>query len=248
MPTRDAATAIHGFKMPNRGVNLYKNMLDIHPEECFSTKNLFWRHGLVKRGGGVKWDTTAVVASKQVLGLHRYYKSDGTRQTLAASDTVVKYGTGSGWTNAKTGLTAEKQTHMVNWLDKVFVCNGTDTPWTWDGSSATDITGTATPTAKQFLPYQDRLLAISGGDLVWSASFPATPETATWFTIAETNVRPDNILYGMVGHSQNNTDSGVETAVLLAGASGMYLFYGTALDATGTNDYVIQQLAIPVGM
>ena len=245
MPESEENRAVYGYPVASGGINMYSNPTDLNQNEAIYTQNCLWRNGMVKRGGTSKVATTAVVASKKGIGLYKFYYSTGS-QLMAASDTVLKYLNAGSWSNAKTGLTAGANTTMVTWLDKLFVANGNDTGFTWDSSSATDITATAAPASPtQFLPYQDRILAIQGGDLVWSASFD---ETGTWGTVANIGVRPDNVLYGMVHHGQTNTDSGYEAKVLLAGANGMYLFFGTDLRwPSTTGDYVIYPLATSVG-
>ncbi len=245
MPDKEPNRAVHKYPLAKRGINMYDNPDDLNPEEAIYTQNCFYRNGMVKRGGSSKVATTAVVAAKKGTGLHKYYYS-GTSQLLASAGTILKYLSAGAWVNAKTGLTDGAQIQMVTWLDKVFVANGADTPFTWDGTTATDITATSAPASpKQFLPYQDRMLAIQGGDLVWSASFD---ETATWGTVANIGVRPDSVLYGMVHHGQTNTDSGYEAKVLLAGANGMYLFFGDDLRwPYTTGNYVIYPLATSVG-
>lgn len=245
MPEKEPDRAVYAYPLARLGINMYSNPTELQPEEAVYTQNCIWRNGMVKRGGSTKVATTAVVASKKGIGLHKFYYS-GTAQLMAAAGTILKYLSGSSWVNAKTGLTDGANTFMTTWLDKLFVANGTDTPFTWSGSSATDITATNAPASPtQFLPYQDRMLAIQGGDLVWSPSFD---ETGTWGTVANIGVRPDSVLYGMIHHGQTNTDSGYEAKVLLAGANGMYLFFGTDLRwPSTTGNYVIYPLATSVG-
>jgi len=245
MPDKNIQRTVYDYPLAKRGINIFSNPNDLNPEEAIYTQNCYYRNGMVKRGGSSKVATTAVVASNKGTGLYKFYYSGGS-QVMASSSTILKYLSGGAWTNAKTGLTDGAQVHMVSWLDKLFVANGADTPFTWNGSTATNITATSAPTSpKQFLPYQDRMLAIQGGDLVWSASFD---ETATWGTVANIGVRPDSVLYGMIHHGQTNANSGFETKVLLAGANGMYLFFGDDLRwPYTTGNYVIYPLATTVG-
>ena len=247
MPIRDADTTVIPYPMSKRGVNLHSNILEIDAEECLLSQNCVWENGMVKRGGQTLVHANEVVSNKKILGLHRYYKANGTKQTLVACDTVIAY-ENSGWTNAITGLTAGLNTHFTTWgaLDKVFICNGTDEMRSWDGSSEIAYT-ISDGIPKQALPYQDRLLTIIGGTLTWSASFDDTE--SNWEPVSATGVKPDSILYGMCLHSVSNEASSYDTKVLLAGANGMYLFFGKDLrpitDTTG--DYSIFPLAISVG-
>ena len=247
MPVREIDTGIHHYKMSRMGVNIYKNLIELHQEECVQAQNAIWENGMVKRGGQSLLTSTEVVTSKKILGLHRFYKSDGTKQLIAVSDTLAKYYVGPGWTSLGITQTTGKQTYMTTWgpLDKVYITNGTDVMKSWTGAAQASITiADGVPT--QALPYQDRLLTIIGGDLTWSASFDDTG--ANWETIANCGVRPDTKLYGMTYHSVTSSSAGYETKVLLAGTTGMYLFAATDLRVPyTTGDYTIYPLAITVG-
>lgn len=248
MPVRDKDSTIVNYPLSRGGVALNKNPVELTPKESFGTQNCVWKNGMVKRGGTSLLTTTQVVASKKILGLHKFYKSNGTSQILAASDTLVKYFTSpSTWTSIGITQTAGLQTYMVTWgaLNKVYICNGTDKMAYWNGTTAATIT-IADGIPRQALPYQDRLLTIIGGDLTWSASYDDTG--ANWLAAADCGVKPDTLLYGMCYHSVTSSSVGYETKVLLAGASGMYLFAATDLRVPSTiGDYTIYQLAISVG-
>jgi len=252
MPIKTTEAFIAEYPMPRLGVNLRKNVTTLDKEECLKAQNLIWADGMAKRGGQDLITSTEVVADKPVKGLHRYYKTDGTKQLLAAAGTTVKYLDGSSWTNVVTGLTDEQEVHMSTWggLDKVYISNGTDELYSWDGSSAVTLSGGTLPSSViQTLPYQDRLLSIDNtnpGGLGWSDSF--SDAAADWVPPATTEVIPDTQLFGMINHSLNNTTAGIETQVLLAGANGMHLFSGTDLRTPATTgDYTIYTLGIDVG-
>jgi hypothetical protein len=250
MPVNDAYTSVVNFPMSKAGVNLHGNIVELKPEECILSQNCVWENGMVKRSGQTLVTSTQVVSFKKILGLHRFYMGDGsTKHTVAACDTTVKkFVSPATWTSIKTGLTTGLNTNFTTWgaLNKIYACNGTDKMWSWDGTTATDITiADGIPT--QALPYQDRLLTIIGGYLTWSPSF--LDDGATWVAASETGVKPDTRLYGMSLHSVSNEASSNDTKVLLAGANGMYLFYGKDLRpiAGVDGDYSIFPISIPVG-
>lgn len=252
MSTKTKEAVVATYPMPRLGVNLRKNVVALNPEEALKTQNLIWADGLAKRGGQSLITSTEVVASKPVKGLHKYYKADGTSQLLAAAGTTVKYLNGASWSDVVTGLTDSQEVHMSTWggVDKVYISNGADELYSWDGSSAVTLSGGNIPSSIiQTLPYQDRLLAIdetNPGTLTWSDSFSDT--AANWVTAASTKVKPDTKLYGMIHHSVNNVSAGIETKVLLAGANGMHLFSGTDLRTPATTgDYTIYSLGTNVG-
>ena len=243
MPIVEAHTSVVEYPLARLGVNLHKNIVKLNAEEALTAQNCIWRNGIVKRGGSAKFETDEVATGKKITGLHRFYYSTASKQLLASSGTVVRYHDGATWQDAITGLTDGSQVHMTTWLDKAYVANVDDAPNTWDGSSSAAI-GAAPTDTRMFLPYQDRLLSITGGDLTWSDSFDDTG----WGSIAEIGVRPDTQLFGMVYHSATNVDAGYEAKILLAGANGMYVFSATDLrwPAT-TGDYTIFPLATTIG-
>lgn len=256
MPITENDTKVFEYPMPKRGVNLYSSVIDLSAEECFITQNCFFRNGLVKRGGQRKVSAAEVNAGNKITGLYRFYKSDGTRQLIASSDTDVRFDDSGTWDAISTGQTADLQTNMVTWLNEVYVANGTDDPFKWDGSTKTQFSTFSSsniPTdAVQFLPYQDRLLVIESanpGDLRWSASYAdGEASSKNWETIANAGVRPDNKLHGMITHVANDANTGIESKVLLAGANGMYLFSGTDLRTPfTTGNYTVTKLAGNVG-
>jgi len=243
MPVAEPNKKVVNIPLAKKGVNLNQSVIDLSLEECLTSQNMYYRDGMVKRGGQSKKYSTAATASKAGLGLHRFYQSDSTEQIIVASDTTVQYWDGSTWQNVKTGLTAGKQTYFTNWIGSVYIANGTDAPHKWDGSSNSALASAPTQTI-QFLPYRDRLLSIDNnnpGDLRWSGSFDDT----TWETRDNVGVRPDTKLNGMILHASNDANAGLDAKVLLAGNNGMYLFSGTDLRVPSTTgDYKIDKVAL----
>lgn len=253
MPVNDAYTTVVNYPMARMGVNLHDNIVEMRPEEALLTQNCVWENGMVKRRGQTLVTTTQVVDDLKILGLHRFYMADGTtKHTLAACGTTVKrFVSPATWTNVKTGLTTGLNTNFTTWgaLNKVYMCNGTDKMHSWDGTTSAEITIADADAGGpiQALPYQDRLLTIIGGYLTWSASFSDTG--ASWVAASSAGVKPDTRLYGMCIHSASNEASSNDTKVLLAGANGMYLFYGKDLRpiAGVDGEYSLYPISIPVG-
>jgi hypothetical protein len=244
MPVRDLFKGIVSFPLAKGGIALNKSLFDIGPNEARQSQNCFWSVGIKKRGGSFKFEDDEVSAGNPIRGLYRFYYSINSRQLLVSSGTTVKYHDGATWQNVKTGLTDGLQTHFATWLESVYIANGTDAPHKWDGSADTAV-GAAPADTKMFLPYADRLLSITGGDLTWSSG---SYDDTSWETIAACGVRPDSQLFGMTIHSATETDTGQNAKVLLAGSSGMYLFSGTNLTTPFTSgDYTLQTLSTNVG-
>jgi hypothetical protein len=248
MPVEADATDLHVYKMPKKGVNLYVEKTEISSEEAVKTTNMFWRDGLQKRKGYSKFETDEIATSKKVTGVHRFYYSTASKQTLASAGTVVKYHDGATWQDAKTGLTDGAQVLFETWgaLDKLYVANGVEAPFSWSGSAAASLTG-LTGAVIQFLSYQDRLLYLSNttpGGLGWSNSFVDD----VWSAPSTTGVQPDSHLHGMVIHAAQVSDAGLASKVLLGGSDGMYLFSGNDLRTPSTTgDYKIESLGTRVG-
>ena len=254
MAITDKGGRIVEYSMARLGIDLSVNVVQLGPEECLQSQNLFWRNGMIKRLGHVKFEDDKVSGDKKITGLYRFYFGSS-KLLLASSGTVIKEHDGSTWVviDATVGQsqTDGATTHMMTWgaLSLVCIGNGSDTPIKYDGSTATLMNPTnLADDVIMFLPYQDRLLAIDNtnlGDLTWSASFSVT---AAWETVASCGVRPDTKLFGMLIHSSTNEATGYESKVLLAGANGMYLFSGRNLITPfTTGDYRIESLAIKVG-
>ena len=253
MPIKDKDTLVHNYPLATRGINYHTNIVELHPEEAILTQNCIWKNGILKRGGSSKFETDEVASGKKVVGLYRFYYSTASKQLIATAGTAIRYHDGSTWQDIRTGLTDSTQMHMSTWggVQKMYYSNGVDgSLYSWDGSSDTALTGGNLPAlVVQTLPYQDRLLAIDNtnpGTLTWSASYDDTP--ANWIAASSAGVKPDSQLFGMINHSINNSDAGYESAVLLAGANGMYLFKGTDLRTPSTTgDYTIYPLATNIG-
>lgn len=248
MADRDFQGAVVPIPLPRRGINLYANIADLNEQEALQTYNLVVRGALRKRGGTSKFETDEVQASKAIVGLTKFYYGAASSQVIAVSDTDVRYHNGTTWVDIVTNRTAGLQTYMNSWgaLGKLYVCNGTDTPFSWDGSSDSNLSGTGVPSqALQVLPYRDRLLFIDNanlGYLGWSRPY----SDSEWEALANASVRPSNKLYGMILHSEGNDNRGLDTKVLIAGSTDMHLFSGTSLNLV-TGDWAVDDLGVDVG-
>ena len=251
MPIEGDARSFPEFPMPTGGVNLRSSLVAVKPIQAIMLQNLITLGGLVRRNGYAKFEVDEVTASSRITGLHKFYKSDGTSQLLVSSGVNIKYHNGTDWTTIDSGRTTNLTTHFETWgpLDRVYIANGSDLAISWTGSAKATLTGSNRPTKPlQFLSYQDRLLYIdkdNPGQIGWSGSF----DDSTWEPLANTGVRPDTELFGMVVHSASNASVGVDSKVLIAGANGMYLFRATDMRTPNitTGDYRLDALSTKVG-
>lgn len=77
--------------------------------------------------------------SNSIVGLHRFYKSDGTKKTLITSSTKLYVGDDDAGTcsEIRTGLTDGKHMNFVTYKDKAIGMNGYDRPIKYDGNLVT---------------------------------------------------------------------------------------------------------------
>ncbi|HDP36342.1 MAG TPA: hypothetical protein ENN27_00515, partial [Candidatus Atribacteria bacterium] len=83
-----------------------------------------------KRKGYAKYNTTSIGADHKIVGMHRFYKQDtSSKEFLVAWNTdIYKLAETSphGATSIKTGLTADKDTYFVDFLNHCYFVNGAD--------------------------------------------------------------------------------------------------------------------------
>lgn len=228
------------LRMPDRGVNFWDATENLGDGEALLTQNCYWRRGIVMKPGSSKHSSTEVVSSKPILGMARFYYDISSKKLLAACDTKVRSmndSTGA-WTDVKTGLTTGLPTYFTTWgaLNKCYVANGTDVPFSVDNSltaaniaPANSISGTV-----MFCPYRDRLLSFDNTNpsyIRWSGSY----DTSTWTSTAQAlRVPGPGGITSISLHSVENTSTGVNAMVLIMKPSSIYLMYGTNLDPTAT--------------
>lgn len=257
MPLEGDAQGLVAYPLAKKGVNLRTMRQDLTEEEAFKTINVFWRDGIEKRGGYQKLDDDKVSGDNSITGLHRFYFNVVSRQLLASSGEEVRFLDVGTWNLVKDGLVADAPVLFETWgaKDRVYMGNGVDAPFQWDGTTVSAITN-LTETVIQFLAYQDRLLFISKskpGELGWSNALDDTKwnfGTSAGTGTGETGVVPDTDLHGMVIHAAQVADAGVKAKVLIAGSNSMYIFSGTALITPSTDlgsDYSIESLATRIG-
>lgn len=232
---------IRKIKLPEKGVNFWDATEELAEGEGLLTQNCFWRRGMVMKAGTSKHSSDQVVSNLPITGLHRFYYNTSDKTLLAACGTVVRSmndSTGA-WTDRKTGLTTGLQTYFTTWgaLNRVYVANGTDTPFylnsslaETDLSPANSIDGTV-----MFCPYRDRLLSFDSTNpsyIRWSGSY----DDSTWTSTAQAiRVPGSGGITSISLHSVENTSTGMDAMVLVTKPTSLYLFSGTNLDPTATD-------------
>lgn len=135
-----------------------KNNLILKSSDMKVLKNvIFDDFGIVKkRPGSTKVGNT--LASSDILGLHDFAKNDGTHKQLAVNAAKVYWNNAGTWTDSGiTGLTTGKRTRFVNFVNKVFLVNGTQAVKDWDGATTYDAQVASAPIANYITVYNDRI-------------------------------------------------------------------------------------------
>lgn len=118
---------------------------------------------LETREGKAKINTTSL-GTGPIISAHRYTKENGSKYILAQHGTSLYAHTWDGstpftsfGTAIKTGLNGAKLRSRV-WKDKLILTNGVDQPFTFDGSTCTDIANA--PKSKVLEVYAGRLWVV----------------------------------------------------------------------------------------
>lgn len=113
---------------------------------------------LVKRAGYAKYNVNSLGADHKIVGMHRFYLKDLTKEFLVAWNTkwyklaeTTPYGGTALKSEADTDLTltADKDTHFADFDDVCYILNGTDGVFKYDKTYARTV-GIIAPTAPTF--------------------------------------------------------------------------------------------------
>lgn len=219
------------YSMAKGGVDLHNDLTAIPTYRSPKTKNCFYRDGMIGRKGSVRLTDTEVVSGNAITALHRFYYSSNSKQLLVACETTVKaYDDVSAWDNVATGLTDGNQVTFHTWgpKDAVYVANGADTTFKWDGTTKTNL-GAFPSTTKQFIAILDRLAWIDGSNPTFIQYSKAFDDTAVESAQDALKVPGPGIIHGLAYHGLI-TDAGFATRILVAKGSSIWLL--TANDLT----------------
>lgn len=149
--------------------------------------------GIVKkRPGSTKVGTT--MANSDILGLHDFAKNDGSHKHLAVNAAKVYYNNAGTWTDSSiAGLTTGKRTRFANFINLVFLVNGTQAVKDWDGAASYDAYVAAAPTANYICVFNDRLYT---NNITY-------PSRVNYSTIPDTSVTPTGTIVWTGGDSGN---------------------------------------------
>ncbi|MFA5153465.1 MAG: hypothetical protein WC554_12955 [Clostridia bacterium] len=133
-----------------------------------------------------------IQASTNILGLHYFSNSNSTyTQTLAVNGTVTYYLSAGTWTSKRTGLTTGLKSRFTDFLDFVWMVNGTDATAIWSGNPSDSFvtTGNASgaPIGKFIDNFRSRVWIAGNStypDRLYYSSVPSAVATpiVTWDT------------------------------------------------------------------
>jgi len=142
-----------------------------------------------------KWDSAEVTGSGQVWGVGFY---DG--EVLTARNGNVYRGSGSGWTSIAAGRTHTTKhryhNYNLNGTRKIGAVDGSNYPYSWDGSSFVNINGSVDILgANHMVDFKDHMFYAAGDLVTFSVPFDETD-----FTVADGagNFRMPGEVTGMI--------------------------------------------------
>lgn len=148
LPTRPASVYRGDtYRIPalRGGWNTNPNVDLIPAEAMTEALNINLHRGAREtRGGVAKVHATAISGAPRIMGFTQFRKRNGTTSivTATADGKIWKDYT----TLLKSGLTANKVTHLTPFNDTLYICNGADRPQTWNGTAAATSDLTNVPT------------------------------------------------------------------------------------------------------
>ena len=219
------------YQLATGGLDLYHDLTSIAPYRSPKTKNCFYRDGVISRLGMSRLTSTEVLSGKAITSLHRFYYGASSKQLLAASGTTVKkYDGVSAWDNVATGLTDGAQVTMYTWgpKDAVYVANGNQTTFKWDGTTKTNL-GAFPSSTKQFIAILDRLVWIDATNPSFIQYTTAFDDTVVEAAQNALKVPGPGIIHGLAYHGLI-TDVGFAYKTIVAKGSSVWLL--TANDLT----------------
>ena len=125
--------------------------------------------------GFSKFDTTVVPGEGQIRGVHYYgAKVYAFRNASDGASCSMWSSTGSGWTEEKSGLTADGRYRLINYAfsgaQKMYGVSGAHKAFQWDGATWTDITtGMAADSPDHVIAHKKHLF-LSFGNSVQNSS------------------------------------------------------------------------------
>jgi len=175
------------------GLNNGSDSTQIGDSEAQDLLNVIFTKELSKRYGYTAVNSTAITGSTGIYGLGAYYQSDGTRELLYASHTVIgKITVGTGATeNIITGLTSNQRTIFETFQDLIIAVNGSDSPQKYDGTTGADLDGSP-PVASYVALHKDYLFLAGNSTYPSRLWYSNLDDVETWTSTDFIDVNTDD--------------------------------------------------------
>lgn len=232
---------LSNYMDPVRGVNLVASPEDLEAGEALKLGNCYFWNGLRKREGSVRITPTAI-STVRVVGGHKFYYGSGLSKRLVAYGTNISSVSDTGAAIVLTSsMTAGRETFFTTWsvTDKVYISNGTDKLFEYDGSVFQSVDGLVGAVnvpngCTKVVPVLDRLFAItSAGRIertnprvahIWSSN-------STWATFRPQLGGP---FTAMAPHTLRSVNGDLFPGAIACQANAMYMITGTNYGADVT--------------
>lgn len=132
--------------------------------------------GLLKKRLGNIYLGNVIEDTTPITGLFSYIKDVGTSYELRINGTDLEYQNSGTWTSLSSAFTSQLDTHFTQANNKVYIHNGTDNTYSYDGSTVVDMGG-AYPRAK-YSAWWKNYLFITGNSYVGSTQY----KSRIWFS------------------------------------------------------------------
>jgi len=179
--------------------------------------------GLLQTRLGKRKLNTDSLGTGKVVSVHEYNQEDGTTYLIVQHGTSLYSAEWDGttaitsWTEIKTGLTTNSKLRSVVWRDVIILTNGTENPFSYNGTTCTDLAGSP-PKSALIALYASRLWFTDITHPNW-VRFSGLETYATWDAL--------NIIYVRDGDGDEITALlPVEGGMVIAKQQSIFALYG----------------------
>lgn len=219
---------------PVLGINLRASDEDLQPGEARFMKNLEFIDGLRSRPGSVLLTPTAL-GTARITGGHKFYYANGLSKRLVAYEDKISVLSDLGIDSyLSITMTPNVDVHFETWrtTDKVYVCNGVDKLFEYDGAvwqSVDSLGGTTNVPngCRMIKPVLDRLMALTL-DGVIERSNPRVAHqwsnNSSWATFRPALGGPFTAIHP---HTLRSTQGDLYPGLIATQANALYMITGT---------------------
>ena len=173
----------------SRGINRSKSDIEIAPNELYTAENCFVSNAMVKKRKGYTELNTVALDTPDVISIYIYHKENGEEFILCNCGTDVYHVAADGsFSSIITGLTAGNVMSYATINNLVYMSNGVNNVYHWNGIAAAGTAVPALPKAKWLIVHGDKLFYIATAanpNYVYfsQAGTPETIDTDAYFEI-----------------------------------------------------------------